>query len=482
MSLTRTELLEALTVAAERKTYRAKDFFEPVTKQLEFFNLGAKVPERMLMAGNGNGKTESAAYEVACHMTGEYPPWWKGYRFNKPVRVWAAGTSTDMVREGGQTKLCGPPGEEGGFGQGMIPKEAFVGKPAAARGTADAIDSFQVRHKSGGISRLVFKTYVQERRHWQGADIDLFWPDEEPPLAIYTEGMARLRGRGISLMTFTPLMGMSEVVCRFLENDDPLRGYVKMGIKDALWYSEEERARMVASYPANEREARANGDPLLGSGKVYTTPAEDLMIDPVAYDRVPLHWPKIWGIDFGIDHPFAAVLMAWDREYDTYYILATVRMTNSIPLQHAQAIRAIASNVPVAWPHDGHHREKGSGEELALHYRKLKDVPLNMLSTHATHASGGYSVYAGVTELDTAMRAGRFKVVRSLSNWFEEYGQYHYKDNQIVKVKDDLLDATRCAWMMIKRYGRAVPLGAKIIQRDRGNRLLDGADRAHFGY
>lgn len=473
--MSRAELLASLELAAERKTFRARDFFIPVPKQMEFFNLAKS--ERMLMAGNGNGKTESAAYEVTCHLTGEYPPWWKGYRFNKPVRAWIAGTANEQLREGAQTKLLGPPGDGEAFGSGMIPREAFNGKPTPARGIADSIDSFSVKSKFGGASRAIFKTYTQKREDWQGADVDLVWFDEEPPLPIYTEGRTRLRGRGISLMTFTPLLGMSDVVCRFLEEEGAERGYVKMGIKDALWYTEQERQNQIDGYPAAEREARANGDPLLGSGKVYGAPADNLRIDPFPLDRVPLEWVKLWAIDFGIDHPFAAVLYAWDRDRDHHYILAAIRMSGANALQHAEAMRQIAANVPVAWPHDGHAREKGSGLELSKIYAGRK---LNMLETHATHSTGGYSVYAGVTQLDEVMKAGRFHVDRTLAQWFEEYGQYHFKDGQIVKVRDDLLDATRIAWMM-RRRAKAVPLGSRATRR-RGSIILPGADEHHWGY
>ncbi len=37
-------------------------------------------------------------------------------------------------------------------------------------------------------------------------------------------------------------------------------------------------------------------------------------------------WPKLWAIDFGIDHPFAAVLLAWDRDYDCVYVLAELKI------------------------------------------------------------------------------------------------------------------------------------------------------------
>src|SRR5271154_5033168 len=64
---------------------------ELYAKHLEFFEAGARKNERLFMAGNRVGKTEGVgAYESALHLTGRYPDWWKGRRFSKPTRAWAA--------------------------------------------------------------------------------------------------------------------------------------------------------------------------------------------------------------------------------------------------------------------------------------------------------------------------------------------------------------------------------------------------------
>ena len=72
-----------------------------------------------------------------------------------------------------------------------------------------------------------------------------------------------------------------------------------------------------------------------------------------------------------------------------------------------------------------------------------------MLTAHATWEDGGNSVEMGVMELYQAMTEGRFKVFRHLKPWFEEKMNYHRDEKgKIVKVGDDLLDATRYGWMM----------------------------------
>jgi hypothetical protein len=68
------------------------------------------------------------------------------------------------------------------------------------------------------------------------------------------------------------------------------------------------------AYLPHEREARARGVPMLGSGRIFMTP-EDAITEP-ALEYIPAHWAKLWGIDPGIGHPFGAVLMLWDRDND----------------------------------------------------------------------------------------------------------------------------------------------------------------------
>lgn len=450
------QLHAQMKLAVDRRTFNRALFFKPHPKQAEFLAMGSQFSERLLMAGNRLGKSETGAFEIACHLTGDYPAGWQGRRFENPVNVWITGPGATSVRDIAQEKLCGPPGNPELFGSGMIPREKFVGRPVASRSATNGFESFQVRHSSGGISRCSVRTYEQERVNWQGVALDIVWFDEEPPVELYTEGRARLADRnGMSLMTFTPLFGMSDVVRRFMDEPDPHRAYMQMGLKDALHYSPERQAEILAGYPAHEREARANGDPLLGSGRIYTTPIVDLIIPPMSLDRVPLEWAKLWGIDFGIDHPFAAALLAFDRDEKVTYLLRTLRMTGAVVTQHTAAMRDIAGNVPVAWPHDGHQRGKGDGLALSKLYR---DNGLNMLDTHATMPSGGYGLYGSVTALNEVMEARKFKVDERCTQFVTEYGQYHYKDGQIVSLHDDVLSAVRYGWMM-RRRAQAVVLG-----------------------
>lgn len=188
---------------------------ELYTKHLAFMRAGSTHRERCFLAGNRVGKTQCAAYEVTCHLTGLYPDWWEGKRFEQPIRAWAAGDTAKTVREIIVVELLGLPGQ---YGSGMLPARNIKHVAHAAQGTVDRI---WVHHVSGGVSLLTLKSYDQRRESFQGSALDLVWLDEEPPQDIYTECLMRtMTTEGILLMTMTPLMGATSLVLSFLTNQE----------------------------------------------------------------------------------------------------------------------------------------------------------------------------------------------------------------------------------------------------------------------
>ena len=424
---------------ARRKARNRLASYAPYPKQVEFHSLRKR--ERALIAANQVGKTVGSGHEVAIHLTGRYPLWWAGRTWDRPVVVIVGSKSGQLLRDGAQRILMGRPGE---WGTGTIPGDTLIGDPKRAQGTPDLLDSVQVRHASGGVSRVGFKTYDQGRERWQAETVDIVWMDEEPPADIYFEALTRTNATGGDVMlTLTPLLGMSDVVKRFLMEDNEDRGHVSMTIDDALHYSEEARAKIVASYPAHEREARAKGIPSLGSGRVFPVTEESIIWQSHA---IPPHWVRICGLDFGWDHPTAAAWLAWDRDADCVYVTDCYRQRQEGVVVHAAALR-LKGDCPVAWPHDGLQHDKGSGEQLAEQYRK-QGVP--MLPERATFPDGSNGVEAGVMEMLERMQTGRFKVASHLNDWWEEFRLYHRKDGKLVKEADDVLSATRYALMMLR--------------------------------
>lgn len=428
--------------------------YKPYPKQLEFHAAGANpgIRERLLIAGNQLGKTLGASMEAGMHATGLYSSWWPGIRFNKATAGWAASITSQGTRDTVQRLLLGLPGN---FGTGALPKRSILEIKKATHGVADSVETITVRHEpTGGISRITLKTYDQGRLRWQGDTLHWVWFDEEPEEEIYTEGLTRTNATGgIAFMTFTPLLGMSEVVRRFLIKKAPGTHTTVMTIEDALHYTPEQRAAIIEAYPPHERAARARGEPLLGSGRIF--PFDDAMVAEAPV-MIPEHWPRICGTDFGYNHPAAAVWIAWDRDTDTAHVYDCYRRKEASPVVIAGALRAKGAWIPCAWPHDGLVRDKASGVIIAQQYR---DAGVNMMKDRATHApakgqkegDGGSGLEAGLMNMYDRMQTGRLKVARHLTDWFEEYKMYHRKDGLVVAELDDLLSATRYALMMLRK-------------------------------
>jgi phage terminase large subunit-like protein len=212
-------LAKLLEERKRRKDRNRLTEYRPYAKQAAFHADGAGNRERLLMAGNQLGKTYCGAAEAAIHLTGKYPDWWQGRRWDRPVRAWAGSKTGEVTRDGVQRYLVGEPKDQQQWGTGMVPHACLIDW-GRRQGIADALDNITVKHVSGGTSTLGFKSYDQGRQKWQGETLDFVWFDEEPPLDIYMEGLTRTNATGgMVMITFTPLLGMSDVVSMFLGED-----------------------------------------------------------------------------------------------------------------------------------------------------------------------------------------------------------------------------------------------------------------------
>lgn len=424
--------------------------YRPYQKQRDFHAAGLKFRERLFLAGNQLGKTLAGSFEIAMHLTGRYPDWWQGRRWDRPTVGWAAGVTGETTRDTVQRLLLGRPGS---LGTGAIPADAIVGTTRAL-GVGDLLDTVRVAHVSGGESILGLKFYEKGRQKWQAETLDWVWFDEEPPAEIYSEGLTRTNAtKGMVYLTCTPLLGMTEVIRGFLLEPTQERHTTKMTIDDAEHYTPEERAVIVRGYKAHEREARAKGIPMLGSGRIFPVAEEKIVIEPI---KIPRHWKRIGGLDFGFDHPFAATELAHDADEDVIYLLREYRAREEIPSQHCGALRQWGEWLPWAWPSDGLDSSR-TGEPVKDDYKKLK---LNMLPEHAQFDQGSVSVEAGILDMLERMQTGRWKVFSTCGYWIEEFRLYHRDEGKIVKLGEDTISASRYALMMI-RFAKVEPSKTK---------------------
>ncbi len=392
---------------------------------MEFFAAGAKYRERLMCAANRVGKTEGVlCYEVSLHMTGLYPEWWTGKRFNRPVSGWLGGDTATTTRDILQAKLLG---DVGNFGTGLLRADLIV-DTTNKRGVPDAVEFIKVRHVSGGVSIVGMKSYDQGRTAWQGTEKDFVGLDEEPPEEIYSEAIIRtMTTGGIILSTYTPMYGMTELTQSFFDIDkadskfvctatwDDV-GHLTKEIKDELW----------KAIPVHERDARAKGIPTIGVGKIYPVDLAPVVIEPI---KIPPHWMRGYALDVGWNKT-AALWGALDRDSDTLYIYSEHYRGEAEPAVHASAIKARGALQGQIDP-ASRGRSQHDGKKLIQLYR----------NEGLTLVEAENSVETGIFEVYQRLSTGRLRIFNTCANLLKELPLYHRdKNGAIVKKNDHACD------------------------------------------
>jgi len=416
----------------------------------------------LAMCANQIGKTTAGAAITAVHLTGLYPKFWLGKKFMNPIKAWACGISNETTRDILQMNLLGEPGDPGQQGTGLIPRDCILQTTRKPQ-VPNAIQTVLVQHhcpltgKQNGVSRCDFKAYEQGKEKFMGRPMHWIWLDEQPPDSIYSQCTTRtLATGGIVMMTFTPESGINRTIHQFMNDIKPGQRLIQATWADAPHLSEERKTQLLSQYGPHEARMRSLGIPIFGSGQVFMVPDEDIMIDPI---ELPSEWPRICGLDFGWDHPTAAVWMAWDKETDIVYLYSEYRQDKTTAQMHAPAIKQRGPWIPVVWPHDGMSHDKGSGIGLADQFRAQG---INMTIDHHRNplapgekGKGSLSVEPGVNAILQAMENKSFKVFSCCSAWFQEKSMYHRGDDgKIVPLVDDLMSATRYAYQNRARFAK----------------------------
>lgn len=405
-------------------------------KHMSFFSAGATCRQRLMLAANRVGKTEGVGlYELTLHLTGDYPDWWIGRKFNRAVKAWAAGDTKQTVREILQDKLLGAPGQ---WGTGLIPGDDISRVARGGGSVADSVETIYVKHKTGGISALVLKSYDQRRESFQGTEQDIILLDEEPPEDIYTECLLRtMTNNGMLMLTFTPLRGMSEVVLAFLpggelvENLQDSSKFVVMATWDDVPHLDDAvKKELWDSIPPFQRDARSKGVPQLGAGAIYPVPESDIVVPDFS---IPDHWPRSYALDVGWNRT-AAIWGAKDPETKIVYLYSEHYRGQAEPVIHAHSIKSRGDWIPGVIDPAARGRGQKDGAQLLEQYQ---DLGLDLTTAVNAVESGLYDVWM-------RMSGGKLKVFSSLSNWRSEFRLYRRDEKgAIVKRDDHLMDATR---------------------------------------
>lgn len=397
-------------------------------KHMEFIASTNKFRETCFMAANRAGKSETGAYCVSTWLTGDYPEWWNGKRFDRPVNILVSGETGKLVRDSIQLKLLGRPGD---FGSGTIPRAKIIGtrpKP----GIPDAIDTVRVVH-AGGESTLQFQSYDQGREAFQATERDVILEDEEPPISIHNENLIRtMTTNGIVILTFTPLKGLSETVISLQEKAEKgLASVVRATWDDAPHLGEKEKTELLNSLPLYQRDARSKGIPQLGSGAIYPIPESDLIVEPF---EIPKHFKLVYGMDVGWNNT-ACAWLAHDIENDIVYLYGEYKRGQAEPSVHASSIRARGQIKGVIDP-ASRGRSQKDGEQL-IHLYKQQGLQLFLADN---------TVEAGIFDVYERMTTGRFKIFSTCQQTLAELRLYRRDEKgRIVKEFDHILDCIRYA-------------------------------------
>ena len=441
MEEARRELLELLAERGERIEKRQIDQYftddgitgrDNYRKHVQFFNAGRDYRERAVFGGNRSGKSVAGGFELTCHLTGEYPHWWSGKRFGRPIQALACGKEAKITRDTVQQVLLGKQGE---FGTGLIPGENLdQDKCSASRAASGLFDGVPVKHKSGGWSMLRLRSYDQGRTAFEGVERDAIWEDEEAPEDIHSENLMRtMTTGGIVFNTFTPLKGETPLVQDLMKRaKDGTVFTINIWWDDVGHITKEMIDDMKVRYKPHELRARRFGEPQLGTGAVFITDPDSYTIRAT---EIPKYWPRIYGLDFGWVHPTAALWAAIDRETDTMYIYSEHRQSKTSPAIHVGAIKARGEWIMGISETAG--TNQADGEKMIKLYKghglKLKRA-----------IKGPGSIESGIMLIQERMTEGRLKILETCPMLLEELRRYHRdKNGKVVDRFDDLIDAMR---------------------------------------
>lgn len=403
-------------------------------KHLDFFRKGAKFMQRVFMAANRVGKTLGAGTEWTYHLTGDYPDWWEGHRFSRPIRLLVAGDTHETTRDILQMKLLGSTTDKPeNFGKGLIPGAKLRGIVPRRGNVQGAVEKAYVESKWGGNSEVWFRSYEQGRVIFQGVELDGFWPDEECPQDVYEEGLIRLMTTsGICTLTFTPLQGLTDLVQNLQDSEGEEAGIViiQCGWEDVPHLDEATKKKLYAALPPHQRDARTKGVPQLGSGAIYPIDDEEIVCSDF---RLPKHFKRGYGLDVGWNRT-AAVFLAHDADNDILYQYSEHYRGQAEPIIHADAIQARGKWLRGAIDPAARGRSQVDGRQLLKMYG---DCGLNL-------SIADNAVEAGIYEVWMRLSTGRLKVFRSCQNTLAERRVYRRDEHgKIVKKKDHAMDAQR---------------------------------------
>jgi len=416
-------------------------FYSPTPKQLSFHGAGLKASERLFLGGNRTGKTNAVCMEMAMHLTGVYPDWWTGYRYQRPISAISASISLKDTRDILQKKLF--VGDIDGSMPPILHESYIVEKTNTT--IAGAFDTVKIRHVSGGVSELKFKAFQQGESSFQGVKADFIHLDEVPNFKVYQEALIRTTSfdqeKTFLVCSMWPERGKDDLISHFLDYapEGEVRGgrfYIMASWADNPHLKEEERQRLRQSVPSWQLEAREHGIPVFGQGKVFTMRETELFVDPF---EIPKHFAFVYGLDPSSSSggTWGSVLLAHDRDNDVVYAVSDYKLSNATPTEHASNLSRMIPEGCI-----GMVDPAGAGENMHTKEKTIDFLQnrsgLSLIKAHKANNTKE----AMIDEIYERVRGDRFKIFSSAKgvgcrHLVTEWRQYARDESGLILKKND---------------------------------------------
>lgn len=482
------ELMDlSIEIADDMKYFQLK-YFRPFEHQLKFFATGYS-ERRGILAANRIGKTVSTCYETAMHLTGLYPNWWEGYRFDKPITCMVAGEGWSQVALVLQNELLGTQDIKitENIGTGAIPRHCIITDTMRNDGANNI--GVEIKHVSGGKSYLLFANYTQEVRQLQGFKLNLAVFDEQPPDDFFSEIVTRTATtQGKVLCSFTPLKGLNGLVSKFWNKEEGY-DYIRVSWEDVPEYDpwgqpfllKETRRQLERDYLPHEREARIAGKPVMGKGAVFqlnnwpTYKSGEFNF----YNMPNIH--RVISLDLGLVNDKTVIsLIYWDPYEKTAYLhkqIVVQGTEEAVPTQYINhLLRPEVFGTPIVLPSDastpGRYtmssnsiRELFEQYELNVYEKAIMNPPDSQgrVTNHKAY---------GINQMRQMLEVGSLYINETCTHFLNEAQNYFVDEKGRFSDPDDCIDSCRygilaCLQGIAEPWDNRTPQERMRAQRDR---------------
>jgi phage terminase large subunit-like protein len=482
------QLQDLTETVADDMRYNQLKYFRPFEHQRRFFATAGS-DRRGILAANRIGKTVSTCYETAMHLTGQYPEWWTGHRFDGAITAMVAGEGWSQVAMVLQNELLGTQDVKikENIGTGAIPLASIIQETMRSDG-ANCM-GVEIRHTSGAKSYLLFANYTQEVRQMQGFKLNLAVFDEQPPDDFFSEIVTRTATtQGKILCSFTPLKGLNGLVSKFWNREEGY-DFIRVAWTDVPEYDpwgepfllQSTRDQLERDYLPHEREARIAGKPVMGQGAVFQIRTWPTYATG-AYDFKTMSGiHRIIALDLGLVNDRTVIsLMYWHPGERTAWLhrqICVSGIEEANPTNYVQHLmRPEVFGTPIVLPADGGTQGRYtmsalSIRELFVQYElNVWDRPI-MNPPDSEGRTTNHKAY-GINMMRQMLEAGTFMVNENCVDFLREAQNYYVDPQGRFSDPDDCIDSARYALLgclndIAEPWDNRTPRERMMAQRDR---------------